>query len=398
MRGAFSKFIVFMVSLSFIFLFLSWRECGSLWAIKCEVYGEPRYDWEKGEIIKLAKEVPYDLVGIDVSIGAGLASAMYLEIPPLPEVKSLVFVAFGMEGGVGRGLDVGISLNDLKDLSLVGVEYGFKMGLPRGGNLSLKVDQEIETKVEKSSPVKVFSYVVKPGDTLWDIARKFKITVDTLISANELKRIDLLKIGQVIKVPNVPGVFHKVAKGETLGKIAKIYKVKIDKIKKYNPGIKTLKPGMLVFVPGGKLRRRNLPSRPRWLASRLSRKRFIWPVYGRITSKFGWRRSPFSRRMEFHPGLDIRGPVGRPIRASRSGRVRYAGWQRGYGLVIVIDHGGGWETRYAHCSRIYVRIGQYVRQGQIIGRIGNTGRSTGPHLHFEIRNRGRPVNPLYYLR
>ncbi|MCD6363269.1 MAG: peptidoglycan DD-metalloendopeptidase family protein [Synergistetes bacterium] len=398
MRGHFSKFVIFMISLSSLFLFLSWRECENLWAVKRGICEEPRYDWEKEEIIKFAKEVPYDLVGVDVSIGAGIASAMSLEVPPLPEVKSLVFVAFSMEGNVGRGLDVGISLSDLKNFSLVGVKYLFKAGLPRSGSLSLKVDREIETKIKKTSPVKVFTYVVKPGDTLWDIARKFKITVDTLISANKLKRIDLLKIGQVIKVPNVPGVFHKVSKGETLKKIARMYKVKLESIKKYNPNVKTLKPGMLVFIPGGKLKRGGLPSRPRWLASRLSRKRFIWPVYGRITSKFGWRRSPFSRRMEFHPGLDIRGAVGKPIRASRSGRVKYAGWQRGYGLVIVVDHGGGWETRYAHCSRIYVRVGQYVRQGQIIGRVGNTGRSTGPHLHFEIRNRGRPVNPLYYLR
>ncbi|MBV9149838.1 MAG: M23 family metallopeptidase, partial [Candidatus Eremiobacteraeota bacterium] len=117
-----------------------------------------------------------------------------------------------------------------------------------------------------------------------------------------------------------------------------------------------------------------------------------------ITSPFGWRIHPISGVRSFHEGLDIGVASGTPIGAAEAGRVIYAGWYGGYGNYISIDHGGGVSTGYAHCSAIYVSVGQDVRQGQTIGAVGSTGYSTGPHLHFEVRINGKPVDPLTRLR
>ncbi len=123
-----------------------------------------------------------------------------------------------------------------------------------------------------------------------------------------------------------------------------------------------------------------------------------WPVRGWITSRFGPRCSPFFRGTTFHHGIDIANEEGTSIKAVADGIVTYSGWEGGYGKLMVIDHGYGYSTRYAHLQRSLVNIGQRVRRGQVIGFMGNTGRSTAPHLHFEIRVNGIPVNPLKYLK
>lgn len=123
-----------------------------------------------------------------------------------------------------------------------------------------------------------------------------------------------------------------------------------------------------------------------------------WPVRGPITSPFGWRIHPISGVRSFHEGIDIGVASGTPIGAAEAGRVIYAGWYGGYGNYILVDHGGGISTGYAHCSAIYVSVGQDVQRGQTIGAVGSTGYSTGPHLHFEVRINGKPVDPLTRLR
>ncbi|MBV8689956.1 MAG: peptidoglycan DD-metalloendopeptidase family protein [Candidatus Eremiobacteraeota bacterium] len=125
---------------------------------------------------------------------------------------------------------------------------------------------------------------------------------------------------------------------------------------------------------------------------------FQWPVHGPITSPFGWRIHPIAGVRSFHEGIDIGASSGTPIAAAESGRVIYAGWYGGYGNYISIDHGGGVSTGYGHCSAIYVSVGQDVSRGQAIGAVGSTGYSTGPHLHFEVRINGKPVDPLSRLR
>jgi murein DD-endopeptidase MepM/ murein hydrolase activator NlpD len=122
-----------------------------------------------------------------------------------------------------------------------------------------------------------------------------------------------------------------------------------------------------------------------------------WPLRGRLTSYFGYRRHPVWGGRHMHTGIDVAAPYGEVIRAADSGEVLFSGWWDGYGKAVVIDHGKNISTVYGHLSRIYVQNGNQISKGQIIGLVGSTGYSTGPHLHFEVRTNGKPVNPLKYL-
>lgn len=126
--------------------------------------------------------------------------------------------------------------------------------------------------------------------------------------------------------------------------------------------------------------------------------RMIWPLHGTITSNYGYRRSRWGGRSRMHTGIDIATEYGTPIAAADAGEVIFSGWWDGYGKAIVIDHGKGITTVYGHMSRLYKQVGSVVVKGQTIGLEGSTGYSTGPHLHFEVREKGRPVNPRRYLR
>jgi len=124
----------------------------------------------------------------------------------------------------------------------------------------------------------------------------------------------------------------------------------------------------------------------------------LWPVAGKLESGLGGRRNPFGGRgFEYHEGQDIDAAYGTPVQVAATGTVTVAGWQRGYGNVVYVDHGSGLSTRYGHLSEIDVRVGQTAARGQIIGLVGSTGRSTGPHLHYEVRMNNQPVDPRQYL-
>ena len=124
----------------------------------------------------------------------------------------------------------------------------------------------------------------------------------------------------------------------------------------------------------------------------------IWPVDGKLEGGFGGRRNPFGGPgYEFHSGQDIEADMGTPVVAGARGQVSFVGWQNGYGQLVIVDHGGGLSTRYGHLSHIDVALGQPVARGQLLGKVGSTGRSTGPHLHYEVRINDQAVNPLQYL-
>lgn len=268
-----------------------------------------------------------------------------------------------------------------------------------------KADLEIK---KRGKPIKVQTYVVKQGDSLWSIAAEFGVDLDTIIGANSLDDINKLKLGTKLRIPNQEGIFVKVVKNDTVDKLANKYGSYKDAVYVAN-GLDdkgTLKIGEEIFLPGAKLlavaetktKDGKTVKRSSARISSVASGKFRWPIAGRISSPYGWRRNPFSKRRVLHAGIDISAPRGRGIMAAADGRVVHSGWMGGYGYTVVIQHSGGFSTLYAHCSRLVVRRGAVVKRGQLIARVGSTGRSTGNHLHFEIRRNGKPVNPIRYLR
>lgn len=195
----------------------------------------------------------------------------------------------------------------------------------------------------------------------------------------------------VMTAPQVAGVYHEVVPGQTLWRIAKGYGVDTDAIVEANrlSDETQLKTGQRLFIPGAEKVLDVGVYKP---AEEQPLEDFIWPVKNRITSLYGGR---WGRK---HAGVDIASPMGTPVKAAKSGRVLLAkNTYGGYGRLVIIDHGDGITTRYAHNSKILVKKGQVVEQGDAIAKVGSTGHSTGPHLHFEIRKKNKPQNPLYYL-
>lgn len=226
-------------------------------------------------------------------------------------------------------------------------------------------------------------YEVKTGETLIGIARKNMVSVETLAAANNLENPDSIRAGQVLRVPG-DCVVHFVKRGETLTDIAGMYRVDVSIVAARNglSDINNILAGQQLFIPHVSTVMGSLPSRG-ILGLPLS-----WPVVGAITSVFGIREG------KKHEGIDIAVEEGTPIRASAPGRVVFAGPRGTYGLAVIIDHGGGVRTLYAHCSRILVSEGSSVGTETVIALAGNTGRSNGPHLHLEVLQGGIPVDPL----
>lgn len=239
----------------------------------------------------------------------------------------------------------------------------------------------------KSQRLIVNVHKLARGENLQKVAKKFGVSVDTIRGANNLTTDSVLKEGMVLKVPNKDGLILKMQKGGELVSIARRYKVSLKKIIEEN-NLKNpdfVAANTVLFIPDAK---------PLNTFSG-----FLWPAGLKfVTCGYGWRRNPWDpSASEFHPGLDIRSNF-QMVRASKYGQITYTGWLGGYGKTVVIAHPGGWKTVYAHLSRIIVRPGQYVKQGQTIAASGNTGRSTGAHLHFEILKDGRNINPYIYFR
>lgn len=235
------------------------------------------------------------------------------------------------------------------------------------------------------------SYTVRKGDSIGAIARRFGLSVDTLVGMNGVKSAKSLGVGVELKIPNMDGIIYKVAKGDSLGSIAKRYKVGITDLADANDlGTAVLVPGQSVFIPGAKL--------PQAELKRFLGESVVWPVRGAISSYYGYRSDPFSGTRRFHAAIDIVANSGTPIKAPMDGRVADVGYNSVYGNYIILSHADGMQSLFGHMSSTAVKIGKTVAQGAVIGFVGNTGYSTGPHLHFGLFKRGSPVNPLKMLK
>lgn len=240
-------------------------------------------------------------------------------------------------------------------------------------------------------------YTVQAGDTVPSIADRFGLAPTTILWANPAVEHapDLLWIGQPLIILPVDGVFHAVGEGDTLASIARQYGVEADAIRGCVHNAlpddgEDVAPGRFLLVPGGS-RPPPLPVVEAYAEGAPGAGgtgHFQWPVRGRVTQGY-WHA---------HRALDVGASEGTAVLASDDGFVSFSGWSEvGYGHLIVVDHADGFTSYYAHLSTVYVAEGQAVERGRVIGTLGNTGNSTGPHLHFEIRRHGLRHNPLAYL-
>ncbi|HWP98377.1 MAG TPA: M23 family metallopeptidase [Syntrophomonadaceae bacterium] len=235
-------------------------------------------------------------------------------------------------------------------------------------------------------------HTIQEGDTLWDICMKYHVDLEQLKEVNHLDGRNILTIGDRLQIPNGDHPVHIIKNGETLWDVAETCAVSLDELYALNPGIDAanLKVGNSLALPRSATNRISVAPQPS--RGSVVNALFSWPVIGAITSAFGWRNSGF------HHGLDIAAHLGDPVRAAASGSVSFTGVQGVYGKMIVIDHPGGRQTAYAHLSEIDVTKGSQVSRGQTIGKIGVTGNSTGPHLHFEVRQAKKAINPAAVLK
>ncbi|OGB75080.1 hypothetical protein A2810_00980 [candidate division Kazan bacterium RIFCSPHIGHO2_01_FULL_49_10] len=255
-----------------------------------------------------------------------------------------------------------------------------------------------ETIISRSNRTETIKYIVREGESVGSLANDFGITALTIKYANGLSS-NSLKVGQELKIPPIDGLYTTVKRNDTLSSIANRYHVKVDDIIKYNgliandpifAGQELLIPGAIVSkaatAPTGSNSNINVPNyNPTPYSGR-----FVWPTETATHYISQGHKS-------YHRAIDLNRLNGWGIYASAPGVVQTQRTRGGYGNLIIINHGDGWSTYYGHLSEFRVTPGQYVQQGQLIGIMGSTGRSTGPHLHFEIRQNDTPLNPLNYL-
>lgn len=234
-------------------------------------------------------------------------------------------------------------------------------------------------------------YVVRSGDNLSQIAQMFGVSVNTIVWANDIKK-GLIREGDELVILPITGVSHTVAKGETIRSIATKYKADMDEIMAYN-GLKStdvLSVGSTVLIPDGEIQAApTLASNGRLTAPLRSTGGPLYKDYY-MRPIDGGRRS---QGLHGNNGVDLAAPTGTPIRASADGVViiaRSSGYNGGYGSYVVVSHPNGTQTLYAHASRVTVSQGQAVSKGDTIALVGSTGKSTGPHVHFEIRGAANP--------
>ena len=314
-----------------------------------------------------------------------------------------------------------------------------------------KKEGEKEKEKEKPAPppppkrAEQITYKVKKKDTIPAIAKRYGIKQDTILMNNKDALNNKMKVGDTITFPSIDGLYYKLEKNDTLAKIAKKYGISVVDIVDYNNiNPKRLKAGSTIFLKGVTLQKykdvegrlianqqakedkkknknkekeqeKEKPEKPSkgtkgsppppppednddgGRSAAYSGAGFAYPVrYAGVSSPFGNRYHPVLKRYILHTGVDLVAKYV-PLRAAKAGVVTFAGNMSGYGKIIIIRHDNGYETRYAHLSVISTNVGEHVNQGDLIGKTGNSGRTTGAHLHFEIRQNGVPKNPMKYL-
>ncbi len=245
-----------------------------------------------------------------------------------------------------------------------------------------------------SSNPGILSHVVKQGETLSSIASSMGVSARDLRASNQLYGTDMPAVGRVVYAAK-SGLVHTIKRGQTLSDIAATYGVTVQAITTAN-GISasaTIFAGARLVIPGVNSASWDTVS----ALAKGATSQFIWPLQGEVVSTFGWRQHPVLGIRQHHDGIDLDVPEGTTVYASAGGEVYFYGEQPGYGSVLMIEHDGGYYTIYGHLKSSLVKSGQYVEKGQKVALSGNTGISSGPHLHLELRNGEFPVDPMSFL-
>lgn len=257
-------------------------------------------------------------------------------------------------------------------------------------------NEQVELPIDSTlfeKPVSYQTYKVLSGDTISGIAKKFGLkNISSLISVNNIDNVRYLKYGQKLKIPSIDGILYKVQKNDTIQSIVEKNKIKLESLLDVNElSSETLSVGQELFLPGVGLDQTALRNAMGELFRIPIRAKFRW------TSDFGYRIDPIKGVPSNHTGVDMACPTGTPIYSAMSGTVKFTGSSNVFGKYVIVDHGNGYQTLYAHMSKITSKKGQYVSQNTQIGLVGNTGYSTGPHLHFTVYKNGKIINPKTVL-
>ncbi len=242
-------------------------------------------------------------------------------------------------------------------------------------------------------PVSYQTYKVRSGDTISGIAKKFGLSnIATLISVNKITNVRHLVAGQKLTIPNMDGIIYTVSNGDSINKIVEKYNVKLETLLDVNElTTETLSKGQELFLPGVGMDKNALAEVMGDLWKLPIKASFRW------SSPYGNRIDPIKGVKSFHTGTDMACPTGTSVYAAMSGTVSFTGVSSVFGNYIIIKHSGGYQTLYAHLSKILVKKGQWVDQTSKIGLVGSTGYSTGPHLHFTVYKNGKLINPMTVL-
>ncbi|PLX21500.1 hypothetical protein C0584_02425 [Candidatus Parcubacteria bacterium] len=352
----------------------------------------------------------------------GTSAGVLNEGSPKPMIAYVVGSEFGeienelyFEEALGTDeLDIALKQNYLDERTVLKNNLGVDPNIQEEQEVVLlQTEPEEETEIKKVAVqqnipkrTETIEYIVESGDTVSTIARKFDISVNTILWENNLSSYSLIRPGDELSILPESGISYTIKSGDTLSGISRANDAELKDILDANnlSLSSSLKVGQKLVIPGGSkivqtatiastqkvysgieaIKNIVTPSAPKTAANKMA-----WPTVGnRITQYYSWR----------HKGLDIANKTGTPLFAADSGTIEFVGWSNGYGYNILINHGGGKKTRYAHMSKFYVEKNDEVGKGEAIGEMGSTGWSTGPHIHFEVIIDGVKYNPLNYIR
>ncbi|MEN3013674.1 MAG: LysM peptidoglycan-binding domain-containing M23 family metallopeptidase [Endomicrobiia bacterium] len=269
------------------------------------------------------------------------------------------------------------TLNIMYDLNL----YLFNFNNPVTEPYIDKIRYQI---IKNIKPLVITTVKYSTNDTLYSLAQNFGTDVASIRSTNYIEALGLLYPGKILVIHNKKGMLYKTKEKVTIFQLSKKFNKSVEELCLANnlTPFSQLNKNEWIFLPNKYIKFKD----------------FMLPMFNtKVTSGFGLRTHPIFGVLKYHEGIDLKQKYGAPVRAACDGKVIFAGWAEGYGKLVILKHHKGYTTYYGHLSKIKVKVGSWVYKGQIIGNVGDTGWTTGPHLHFEIRKNGIPINPKKVL-